>query len=762
MIALLASGVVVAMLITLVACSEAAPSLSPPRRHLRHLRGMRDKSSALPPAFAQVRVVGLDRASECARLRADCAGPPCRMQLRREGFVRELCLGGPTSVLLTVRDKWARLTRVSVVVARALDPSPLPEVRHQRPLRNVAHLLHAVVEERPVLREKDLRLPSGLLVCHDSRFNYRGGDAALDTYWGGLAASHFYTFLHWNSVALLVFFAHETVSFPPQGWIKAARRNSCRAVLGTVMVEDEEEALRLFGQPRETALKLAHLAQKGGFDGWLVNVEIPVGKHRLANVTVFLETLQRHGFVILFDCLTASLGEHRCQNSLTSENRPWLDVVDGLFLNYHWTPAVLPRNNLRIFVGTDAFGRGTFGGGGFASGAALQLAKSRNLSVAFFAPAWSLEIHGHEQAHEQLWNGCPWRTVFVTMEREFGTHSTMRKGNASLTFDTPGIMRVIAEIAVHPCLVSPCGSFHAEFRCQYQEKRVVEHCDSSGHMKFAQASFTLRVGLSNSSVLVEIADECATCHVLGIVTLRYSSTAWPCAGGVLAAAAETMRPVAAPSYSHFSVGKGDKFFVNGRVWRNEPWANRALQSRLPALLIDDTTIMQVDFEHAFSFGSSLHLVATSSKVHIPLYALDANSLCVLRLTVLGEVSVFLNRMPVASLRKVGEEKNGWNTFRSSCCIGGLLTVTLPAGQAWLGFLSIVDEPCIVASPIALNDLEGGCLVSWQLPVSNCHAFLDIIVRSELMARLVPEQTGSSFLPTACADSDEVKLHFHSG
>ena len=120
----MATGVAAMMLLALMG-SDASLSPAPHRAHMPHMRHVRG-FALVPSAFARIHVVGFGL--DCARLRSECAGRPCLMRLgtrggegRGEGFVHELCLRGPTSVIVTVRDRWGRQMRVSVVVARALD-----------------------------------------------------------------------------------------------------------------------------------------------------------------------------------------------------------------------------------------------------------------------------------------------------------------------------------------------------------------------------------------------------------------------------------------------------------------------------------------------------------------------------------------------------------------------------------------------------------------------------------------------------------------
>src|SRR4051794_39538529 len=65
-------------------------------------------------------------------------------------------------------------------------------------------------------------------------------------------------------------------------------------------------------------------------------------------------------------------------NGLSPLNAPFFDVSSALFTNYRWSPlnqlimtAALGKSMHRsheVYMGIDAFGRGTFGGGGWGVG----------------------------------------------------------------------------------------------------------------------------------------------------------------------------------------------------------------------------------------------------------------------------------------------------------------------------------------------------------------------------------------------------------
>lgn len=73
---------------------------------------------------------------------------------------------------------------------------------------------------------------------------------------------------------------------------------------------------------------------------------------------------------------------------------------------------------LSVLAGTDVFGRGTYGGGGFNSAMAALEAMSCGLSAALFAPAWTLESFAKGNAtlaaiaDLKLWHG--WQIEQVT------------------------------------------------------------------------------------------------------------------------------------------------------------------------------------------------------------------------------------------------------------------------------------------------------------------------------------------------------------
>ncbi|KAL5061706.1 hypothetical protein RYX36_023443, partial [Vicia faba] len=112
-----------------------------------------------------------------------------------------------------------------------------------------------------------------LLVCHDMAGGYSD-----DKWIQGGTNPDVYAIWHWHLIDVFVYFAHSLVTLPPPCWINTAHRHGVK-VLGTFITEwDEGKAtcdVRL--STKESAQmyveRLAELAVRLGFDGWLINME---------------------------------------------------------------------------------------------------------------------------------------------------------------------------------------------------------------------------------------------------------------------------------------------------------------------------------------------------------------------------------------------------------------------------------------------------------------------------------------------------------
>ena len=302
----------------------------------------------------------------------------------------------------------------------------IPEIR---PLETVEELLSWQPTEGqsrlcqsshplPARRDGGLRANRPrLLCCHDHRGNYLE-DRLLQ---GGSDAGA-YVFRHWHAIDGFVYFSHNLVTVPPPGWTDAAHLHGV-PILGTLITEWEQGTATMTAllasdaTAERAANQLATLAAFLGFDGWIVNIENDIHPSRTPRLLHFLTCLTtamhaavpHSGTVVWYDAVTIH-GVLEWQNTLNALNAPFFDVCDGIWINYTWertTPAAV-THHLRqgssggttahhsarkydVYMGVDAFGRGSYGGGGLGCPTALTAARSEGLSVALFACAWPFE-----------------------------------------------------------------------------------------------------------------------------------------------------------------------------------------------------------------------------------------------------------------------------------------------------------------------------------------------------------------------------------
>ena len=133
--------------------------------------------------------------------------------------------------------------------------------------------------------------------------------------------------------------------------------------------------------------------------------------HELLGVlTICLkQRVGEQALVLFYDSLDAD-GRVRYQNALTPANRPCFDACDGLFTNYWWGgPHLAQSASLAkaageeagaagrqhdVYVGVDCFARGTSYKAGPGCAAACAAPRALGLSLALFAPGWSIECGG--------------------------------------------------------------------------------------------------------------------------------------------------------------------------------------------------------------------------------------------------------------------------------------------------------------------------------------------------------------------------------
>jgi mannosyl-glycoprotein endo-beta-N-acetylglucosaminidase len=158
------------------------------------------------------------------------------------------------------------------------------------------------------------------------------------------------------------------------------------------------------------AAKLVAIAWRGGFDGWLVNLENTIPSALIPNVETFLRVLRRglqtnnpDAQVIWYGCLTSD-GKRKHQVRLDESSVEFFRHVDGFFTDYGWTgddakfsAAFDLDRRYDVYMGIDVFGRhDTVGGGKLNCDAQLRLAWNSGVSAALFAPGWTYECYQHE------------------------------------------------------------------------------------------------------------------------------------------------------------------------------------------------------------------------------------------------------------------------------------------------------------------------------------------------------------------------------
>ena len=257
-------------------------------------------------------------------------------------------------------------------------------------------------------RSRRSRPAAPALHCHDMMGGYcEAADEGYLSCFGG-----------WSAIDAFIYFSHQRVSLPPRCWIDAchARGMPC---LGTLLTEGAigvRENASLLARADEAAERLAELCASYGFDGWLINIEAPLEPAAVPSFVEFLQLLticckQRvggHALVLYYDSLDAATGQVRYQNALTPANMPFFDACDGIFTNYWWRPGHLtssaalagPARMHDVYIGVDCFARGDLmytAGAGCGIGA-VRHAREAGLSLALFAPGWSLEC-GEAREH---------------------------------------------------------------------------------------------------------------------------------------------------------------------------------------------------------------------------------------------------------------------------------------------------------------------------------------------------------------------------
>lgn len=314
----------------------------------------------------------------------------------------------------------------------------------------------AITPAAPCRRRVQASVEDGprLLICHDMKGGYLPTDyehfAVCNRLMKGASAlvpsvvNCSYTVSYWHHVDYFVYFSHNFVTVPPKEWISYAHREGVPA-LGTFITEGESLTLRKILHDAQssasTIRKLVDLCDAHNFDGYLMNIETNLDETLAKRLITFVAMLKKslnksrppnsgERFVFWYDAVTVE-GIVSYQNGLTSKNKPFFDVCNGLFTNYGWRPYNLPlstaiagQRNRDVFVGVDIFGRGVYGGGGYDSHKAADCASGAKLSIAIFAPGWTSECVGNGcrenfQRHDaHMWSKMQdiWTTKYLELD----------------------------------------------------------------------------------------------------------------------------------------------------------------------------------------------------------------------------------------------------------------------------------------------------------------------------------------------------------
>ncbi|MFI6007625.1 endo-beta-N-acetylglucosaminidase [Streptomyces sp. NPDC051243] len=255
----------------------------------------------------------------------------------------------------------------------------------------------------------------------------------------GSATADYYALTHWAYIDELVFWGGSSgeglILAPNAPVVDAAHRHGV-PVLGNVFLPP----VAYGGQLRWTrdlvqrdaagryplAERLVAVAEAYGFDGWFVNAETSGGDAALgADMLGFLRELktlaERKGRrVTWYDSMTVN-GSVSWQGALNSQNEPFFQAADDMFVDFRWTAAKLASSGQRA----EQAGRGRYelwaGVDVEASGwnssvnwdAIVPRDKAHVVSVGFYRPEWTrnhlpAEGRGPREFHaadDRFWTG---------------------------------------------------------------------------------------------------------------------------------------------------------------------------------------------------------------------------------------------------------------------------------------------------------------------------------------------------------------------
>lgn len=167
-----------------------------------------------------------------------------------------------------------------------------------------------------------------VLVCHDYKGNYLD-----DKFVNGTSRKwEEYRFYNWNCIDIFCYFSHKLVTIPTLQFLNAAHKNGVK-VLGTLIVENTDGHAALHNdilssdeQAERVADCLVELTMRLKFEGWLLNVEVPVDVGKIPTLKYFVDYLTLktrreipNGKIIWYDSVTHD-GKLSWQNELNEKN----------------------------------------------------------------------------------------------------------------------------------------------------------------------------------------------------------------------------------------------------------------------------------------------------------------------------------------------------------------------------------------------------------------------------------------------------------
>jgi|GEM_PF-3572768 len=261
-----------------------------------------------------------------------------------------------------------------------------------------------------------------LFLYHDM---YGGYIPDGDLYPQGTANPNYYDFNFWQYTDIFSYFTHHWLAVPPPAWINAAHRNGVPMLGNLTPPYDDSGAFiqPMLDNPAHFVAQLVGLAQYYGFDGWAFNFEtnlLPPGQTNAQKLVAFLQSLTNAihtaipgSKIIWYDSVTID-GVLAWQGELNSQNLPFFQACDGIFLDYRWqymdpTLSTSRKNAgdrpLDVYAGIDVFNNQ------YDTYQALQTAKTAGVSGGLFAFSWTYQqqtdAEPYHARERKLWLGDP-------------------------------------------------------------------------------------------------------------------------------------------------------------------------------------------------------------------------------------------------------------------------------------------------------------------------------------------------------------------